>query len=296
MVQQSAVQFQCPATPSTLLLCPSTTTSANPGPLFDMSGEDSEASQDNSPCPSSTCLPLFNATFPKYSPFPVWKSSSEEAVAQKQRKRAVATTATKESVMAKKKKPSSSFDILHSTLTRPPSSISSSLSSWQHSKGTWNTSSLTKDTLFVLDSHANKWLEEEKEIAVSHPELIRYPVAEEEDLHWLVSQSIIPTRETASSVTAVQLLVRDEVVKLKRSQQPDWSGDCLVGFKTPEFMLRKMHKHFTELSLRNQRLRTHSGYFDTISSGSGSGNVRSTLSTSHATLSALLANCTDAQD
>lgn len=197
----------------------------------------------------------------------------------------------------------SSFEILHSTLTRPSSSGSSSASQWGSSKATWNTSALTKDTQFVLESQANKLFA--TEIAAQHPELIRYSPDNQEDLKWLVSERIVPA--THRSHGSVQLLARDEVVKLKLREQPEWRESSFMGFKVPEFMLRKMHKFFTELSIRKQRIRTNSGYFDKVTTcvrekagaetgGSRGSGSRKSLSTSHATLSALLGNCSDMQD
>lgn len=296
MVQQSASQFSCPAriSPSKLLLCPSTT--SNPGPLFDVS--DSESSFDTIP----TSLPLFNATFQKYSPFPVWKSSScasEQVVAAQKRKRA-AQGEGQAIVTAAAKKPASvsSFDILHSTLTRPSNSSASSPSSntlhWSSSRVSWNTSALTKDTQFVLDSQANKLFPPGMELTVKHPELIRYsPDAQEEDLNWLVNERIVPM--TQRNNCSVQLLVRDEVIKLKQKEQPEWVSGSFMGFKVPDFMLRNMQRYFTELSMRNQKIRTNSGYFETVSSVRKKSSGSSNLSTSHSTLSALLGNCPDGQ-
>lgn len=284
MVQQSATQFSCPARSSSskLLICPSTT--SNPGPLFDVS--DSESSLDTIP----TSLPLFNATFPKYSPFPVWKSSScasEQVVAAQKRKRAAQGEGQAIVTAAAAKKPASvsSFDILHSTLTRPSNSSASS---------PWNTSALTKDTQFVLDSQANKLFPPGMELAVKHPGLIRYSPDAQEDLNWLVNERIVPM--TQRNNCSVQLLVRDEVVKLKQKEQPEWVSGSFMGFKVPDFMLRKMQRYFTELSVRNQKIRTNSGYFDTVSSVQRKSSSSSNLSTSHSTLSALLANCSDGQN
>lgn len=291
MVQTSANQFNCTAAASPsckLLICPSTT--SNPGPLFDFSDSEEGDSLDTIP----TSLPLFNTTFQKYSPFPVWKSSSsasEQVAAAQKRKRAAqgegqATTTT----ASKKQSVLSSFDILHSTLTRP----SSSTPQWTCSKVTWNTSALTKDTQFVLDTQANKLFGSGMELTVKHPELIHYAPDAADDLSWLVSERIIPT--TQRNNCNVQLLVRDEVVKLKQREQPEWNGSSFMGFKVPEFMLKKMHKYFTELSIKNQKIRMNSGYFDTVTKEQTNRSSASNLSTSHATLSALLANCSDVHD
>lgn len=312
MVQQSSIQYRnCPS-PSTNSMLPS----ADPGSLFDLS--DSDCSPEN----TNTSLPLFNTTFQKYSPFPVWKHSSTVTERNTRKRSSQSITggdggqgpppvAAAVAAMTSKKQQQqlwSSFDILHSTLTRPSNSMSSlscSSSNPFRSKVTWNTSAVTKDTYFVLDSDANKLFRAatdlgEYRVAVLHPELIRYTPDSAEDMEWLVGERHVPVTLRHSSV---QLLVRDEVVKLKRTEKPDWTGGGedaqLVGFKVPEFMIRKMHKYFTELSIRNQKIRTNSGYFDTVMSSSNSSTVkeeksRSNLSTSHATLSALLNSAPEA--
>lgn len=300
MVQQSAVQFNCPIQqPAQITLCPSTTTTTDhPGPLFDMSDSEEEDSLGAMP----TSLPMFNSTFQKFSPFPVWKSSSCASEEEHKRKRAAAaiamTTTTGQGDGQAVKKPTTTFDILHSTLTRP-SNYSRSSSTW-NSKVKWNTSAVNKDTLFVLDSQANKLFHVTEDVTAKHPELIRYSTDNQEDLNWLANERIIPGAWQRLH-SSVQLLVREEVVKLKMKEQPGWDGGGggLVGFKVPEFMIRRMHKYFTELSIKNERIRTNSGYFDTISTGGTKKEdvfSRSNLSTSHATLSALLANCSEVQE
>lgn len=319
MVQQSSIQYRnCPSIVNNSMF-----PSADPGSLFDLS--DSDCSPEN----TNTSLPLFNATFQKYSPFPVWKNSAT-ATERNTRKRSSQQSesitdggggqgppATTAPMTSKKQQQKlwSSFDILHSTLTRPSNSKSSFSSSSSNntttgqfrSKVTWNTSAVTKDTQFVLDSEANKLFRRtatdlgEYRVAVMHPELIRYTPDNAEDMDWLVGERHVPVALRHSSV---QLLVRDEVVRLKRTAKPDWTiggagtgGEDaqLVGFKVPEFMIRKMHKYFTELSIRNQKIRTNSGYFDTVMSSSAKEEKnRTNLSTSHATLSALLNSAPEA--
>lgn len=188
MVQQSAVQFSTPAPaassqPAKLLFSSTPATSCNPGPLFEMS--DSEGSLDTIP----TSLPMFNTTFQKYS----WKSSSctttpGEQVAGQKRKKPLQGEG--QSGMAKK--PETSFDILHSTLTRPS-----------------NTVALTKDTQFVLDSQAGKLFPGIDDLTTNYPELISYTPDNQEDLNWLANERLIPA--TQRNHCNVQLLLRDEV-------------------------------------------------------------------------------------
>lgn len=291
MVQQSAVQFNCPIQqPAQITLCPSTTTTTDhPGPLFDMSDSEED---------SLGAMP----TFQKFSPFPVWKSSSCASEEEHKRKRAAAAVAMTntgqgDGQAVKKPTTTTTFDILHSTLTRPLN-YSHSSSTW-NSKVKWNTSTVNQDTLFVLDSQANKLFNVTEDVTAKHPELIRYSTDNQEDLNWLANESIIPGA-WQRHCSSVQLLVRDEVVQLKRKEQPGWNagGGGLVGFKVPEFMIKRMHKYFTELSIKNESIRRNSGYFDTISTGGTKKEdvfSRSNLSTSHATLSALLANCSENQ-
>lgn len=229
----------------------------------------------------------------------MWKSNSrasEQVVAAQKRKRAAqleksdgqGKELTTNSMMAVKKRASTSFDILHSTLTRPSNAVRSLLH-WD--KVTWNTSALTKDTVFVVEAEARKLFVGKQDLTTCHPELIYYLVDEEEDLQWLV-------KEGRAREKGVKLLVKDEVVKLLSNVEREL---LLEGFRVPEFMLRKMHKQFTQLSIRNQNIRTNSGYFDTVTSvmqteeGRAIGG-RSNLSSSHATLSALLGNCSEPRD
>lgn len=145
----------------------------------------------------------------------------------------------------------------------------------------------------MLESQAAKLFPHTDDVAGSYPELIRYTPDNQEDLDWLCDERLIPV--TQRNNCNVQLLVRDEVVKLKHEEQPDWNESNFMGFRVPEFMIRKMHKYFTELSIRNQRIRTNSGYFDTVHAtvlpkeAAATATRPSSLSTSHATLSALLA-------
>lgn len=305
MVEKSGVQYSVPSTTKPRALCPA---SSNPGALFDLS--DSETSLDTSPT-----LPLFNTTFQKYSPFPMWKSSMLDHQNLKRKHSPIFEEEPPTTVPPPTKKgyppnTSSSYDILHSTLTRPSNSMSLSSASSAMAgspfrpKVIWNTSAVTKDSRFVLDIEANKLfgvIDLRDRLTVKHPELIRY-TPDNQDMEWLMNESVVPL---AHRHTTIQLLLRDEVVKLRRAERQDENSAAsdLPGFKVPDFMVRKMHKFFTELSVRRHKIRTNSGYFEMKFSDpkedpskprhtSSVANPNSSLSSSHATLlSALLANC-----
>lgn len=307
MVQQSGVQYSAPPTTTSKSLAIGSTGST--GALFDLSDSDGSLDKD------IPALPLFNTTFQKYSPFPMWKSSSSMLDQSLKRKPSPIFEDEPPAALPVKVKKgsspstSSTFDILHSTLTRPSSSIPSSTSS--SAKAKWNTLTVTKDSRFVLDIEANKLfnvIDLRDRVTVKHPELIRY-TPDIEDMNWLMNENLVPM---AQRHMTIQLLLRDEVAKLKKEKQSDWNSSDLPGFKVSDLMIRKMHKYFTELNVRRHKIRSNSGYFDmkfsepkegtvkNLSGNSSSGQTSKfhhSLSTSHATLSALLSNCSsDFQD
>lgn len=263
--------------------------------LFELSDSDS-SSQDNS---NTVALPLFNTTFQK-SPFIATGSSSlkygdsfHETASPSARKNASPGPLPDDDGGKR-------FDILHSTLTRP-----------SRHKVTWNTSAITADTRFVSDVQANEWLNLGRtcdRITSKYPALIRYP-PDSEDMAWLAAQKLMFSSARNNPYKPF-LLVYDEVVKLKDC---DWTSSTttfeareLGSFKVSEGMVKKMHRYFTELSMKNQGIRTNSGYFDTVSLSRtdfaakeefGLSKPKSSLSSSHATLSALLGSgCTDSPD
>lgn len=190
----------------------------------------------------------------------------------------------------------------------------------------WNVAQLNADTRFVLDFKANRALgfadSSKERLASKHPELIRY-LPDAVDKEWLFQQQII---SAANKNNRFLLLVHGEVVKVARSDAYKATAKFneLDSFRIPEFMLQKMKIFFTELSLRSQTFVVHppvqqppagmvgaDGMMSSSSSASSQSNsgfggyqqqqqqqmvggaaiptrTKSTLSSSHATLSALL--------
>lgn len=182
----------------------------------------------------------------------------------------------------------------------------------------WNVCQLNSDTRFVLDFKANRALgfadSSKERLASKHPELIRY-LPDAVDKEWLFQQQII---SAANKNNRFLLLVHCEVLKVARSDA--YKSTAKIGeldsFRIPDFMLQKMKIFFTELSLRSQTFVVHpvqssSSSGEGMSSSTSQSVVtnpssgfgqpmmvggthtsrsisRSTLSSSHATLSALL--------
>lgn len=174
----------------------------------------------------------------------------------------------------------------------------------------WNVAQLNTDTRFVTDFKVNRALSfVEPSLASKHPELIRY-LPDDVDKEWMFQQQII---SAAHRTNRFLVLVHDEVLKAARSEAHKSMSKIgeLDSFRVPEFMLQKMRIFFAELSSRSQtfivQTSTSSGgvsqateSINTMSSVSYGGNqqtlggvnlarARSSLSSSHATLSALLA-------
>lgn len=175
----------------------------------------------------------------------------------------------------------------------------------------WNVAQLSTETRFVTDIKVNRLLSfAETSLAIKHPELIRY-LPDDVDKEWMFQHQII---SAADRTERFLVLVHDEVLKAARSEASKSTariGD-LEGFRVPEFMLQKMRIFFAELSTHSQTFVVHP--VQTMTSGShppaetnsmamssnsygghrqtmGGGTLartRSTLSSSHATLSALL--------
>lgn len=196
----------------------------------------------------------------------------------------------------------------------------------------WNVSQLNAHTLFVLDFRANQALgfgEQGKErLASRHPELIRY-LPDALDKGWLHEQRIITAAHRSNRFL---LLVHAEVERVAHSdaylgtaERATVAMSLLHGFRVPDFMLQKMKVFFTELSLRSQSVVANGGAMVAHASTQQQQQPeqqepepeperqqspnqqlqqvinhqppyvrpqRSSLSSSHATLSALLSNST----
>lgn len=169
----------------------------------------------------------------------------------------------------------------------------------------WNVSNLTTDTLFVLDFKANRAFgfapELHKErLASKHPELIRY-LPDNYDKDWLIQQKIL---SPAHKSVRFLMLVYDEVLKVSQSDEyrnkPQIKINDLEGFKVPDFILQKMKIFFTELSLRSQSFLVNSQFLTNVTTTSMPSSTmqvvnqitrpKTSLSSSHATLSALLSS------
>ncbi len=174
----------------------------------------------------------------------------------------------------------------------------------------WNVSNLNTETMFVLDFKANRAFgfspELHKErLASKHPELIRY-LPDNHDKDWMIQQKIL---SPANKNVRFLMLVYDEVMKVSQTDEyrnkPQIKINDLEGFKVPEFILQKMKIFFTELSLRSQSFLVNSQLLTNVSStGISSGGTmqvvnqinqrpKTSLSSSHATLSALLSGSAD---
>lgn len=172
----------------------------------------------------------------------------------------------------------------------------------------WNVSNLNTETLFVLDFKANRAFgfspELHKErLASKHPELIRY-LPDNYDKDWLIQQKIL---SPAHKNIRFLMLVYDEVMKVSQQEEyrnkPQIKINDLEGFKVPDFILQKMKIFFTELSLRSQSFLVNSQFLTNVSSTSMPSSTmqvvkqivrpKTSLSSSHATLSALLSGSSD---
>ncbi|XP_059613812.1 deoxynucleotidyltransferase terminal-interacting protein 1 [Phlebotomus argentipes] len=123
------------------------------------------------------------------------------------------------------------------------------------------------DTGFVLESQACKVFDREK-ILTKHPELSHYQ-PDFQDREYLVTQKIIPSKSCPAT-----LLLHDELLKLAETRTEYRSfvkTSDLQLFRLPEFILKKMIPAVSDATKK----------------------PKSSLSSSHATLSALLAKQTD---
>ncbi|XP_049542657.1 uncharacterized protein LOC125955564 [Anopheles darlingi] len=159
---------------------------------------------------------------------------------------------------------------------------------------------ITPESLFILDFKAARALgvpDFRERLANRHPEVLRYcPDAQDRD--WLLQQrQVTPLNKNGRFF----LLALDDVRKLieRNAFEPSTSSGPsavgLQGFKVTELIYAKIQKLLKELTERQQR--TTAGTFESpktpaiASSGVASGPTRSrfsSLSSSHATLTALL--------
>lgn len=122
----------------------------------------------------------------------------------------------------------------------------------------WNVSSITSDTLFILDYKANRalgFIENHRDrLTNQHPELVRY-LTDNQDKDWLIQHKILPPTYKHFRVL---LLVLGEVCKI--AQSDSYRGrhtlklNELVGFKLPDFMMFKLKTFFNDLTHKSQNL------------------------------------------
>lgn len=154
---------------------------------------------------------------------------------------------------------------------------------------------ITEDSQFILDFRAARVLgitDISERLSSRHPEILRYPV-DSQDSSWLFQQKLIPPLYLNSKH---QLLLLTEVQKLTELMEyknnPYGLSTDLQGFKVSEIMFLKIIKYQNEIGNT-----TSSGFKSSVKVpleittpiGCPS-NPKSTLSSSHATLSALLAS------
>lgn len=195
----------------------------------------------------------------------------------------------------------------------------------------WNTSNISTETKFILDVEANQAFglgtDGRERLASKHPELIRY-LPDEEDRNWLVQEKVIPAQNKNSRFL---FLVFDEVIKLSQSEtyrnRDNLNLQMLHAFKVPNFIIMKMRTFFVDLNIKSRGLITNSFTVTngvshlrnallqgsplvtsvTSTNGADNGNgggclptstttkPKSSLSSQHATLTALLNGNNEAQ-
>lgn len=181
----------------------------------------------------------------------------------------------------------------------------------------WNVSSLTQDTMFVLDYKANRALgfvdNYKDRLSSQHPELMRY-LTDSNDKEWLIHKRILSPSHKSFRIL---LLLMDDVHKIAQTndyQSRNLKLSELVGFKLPDFMLQKMRMFFHELNKKHRNMTMGPSIVITSANSAlgpitiSSGGIRhgqiklvsslsaarsSSLSSTHATLSALLSSSAD---
>lgn len=120
----------------------------------------------------------------------------------------------------------------------------------------WNGNLLSTETLFVIDFKVNRLfgLIDKERLTNFHQELMRYTI-DADDKEWLIEQKILlPVHRNFR----IMLLVLDEVKKL--AQNDKYRGQTmdkmnqLIGFKIPEFMLKKIRMVFHDLQKKSENL------------------------------------------
>lgn len=157
----------------------------------------------------------------------------------------------------------------------------------------WNTSNINQDTSFILDLKASRALglaENKERLSIKHPELIRY-VMDNQDKEWLIQQKMISplSRNGKFAVLVLGEVQRLAETNLEYKHNSNIKFNDLQGFKLTDFIIKKMQRYFTEVSLKNHGNLDTTEYSEDKLIGT-TNKPRSTLSSTHATLSALLSS------
>jgi len=208
----------------------------------------------------------------------------------------------------------------HSTPKKPAMAKEIKLQSIVHNydKRPFSINDITEDTLFVLDYKVNRALglvdSCNEHFYRQHPDLMRYQT-DNNDKEWLIKKRIL---SPAHKRFRILLMLRDDVYRIAKENQYKSRGKLnlneLVGFKISEFMLHKMRATFRALQTKRQKeeskLKTASYVTQRKSSSELEDNCKnnqtvptyekkeqnvkkSSLSSTHATLTALLSGTKD---
>ena len=185
------------------------------------------------------------------------------------------------------------------SITSTPTTTLSSSVTIQQKQVFWNIAGVTMDSSFILDFKASRALgipDLRDRLSNKHPELIRYAV-DSQDRDWLLAEKLIsPLNKNGKYL----LLVLEEVKRLAETNieyksNPYVKASDLQGFKIPEFMFQKIQKYFNDINEKKGDISLvvnsgdHSTPASTVTYVSPSTRPpRTSLSSSHATLSALL--------
>lgn len=159
----------------------------------------------------------------------------------------------------------------------------------------WNTSNITQDTSFILDLKASRALglaENKERLSIKHPELIRY-IMDNQDKEWLIQQKMISplSRNGKFAVLVLGEVQRLAEYNLEYKNNPNIKFNDLQGFKLTDFIIKKMQRYFSEVNFKNHGTMENTEYSEDKLNGTS--KPRSTLSSTHATLSALLSSHSD---
>ncbi|XP_054257847.1 deoxynucleotidyltransferase terminal-interacting protein 1 isoform X3 [Macrosteles quadrilineatus] len=116
----------------------------------------------------------------------------------------------------------------------------------------WDPARLSKDTLFILGSRANKVLGlghvlGKGRLFIKHPQLFKY-CSDSQDQDWLASH-----RHTLTPLasTKVYIMLLDEIKELVNSDEYRNSPSVLIhelkGFEAPDFMLKKIKTYMSQV-------------------------------------------------